>query len=292
MNEQIAIFGRAHRLVGVTTVPDGPSSADPPGVILLNAGLIHRIGPRRLHVTIARLLASRGFAVLRFDLSGTGDSSVRRDDLPAVEGVVSDAREAMDHLAESRGVRKFYLVGICSGAMISYMTARHDERVQGVVLVDPSDFGRSLESRPVAADKTYARHYWRSILSRGLSMGRLKRILTGKSDYGYAFRALGAGLRSLVAGKSGDGGPLVAELRSMLQRKLELSLVYTEKGDSLDFYRAVLAPSLGEPPSDPSLLMRVIPGTDHNFIGLDSQQALLAAVEDWAEKNSPPGSGR
>ncbi|HEY5972738.1 MAG TPA: hypothetical protein VIT22_12400, partial [Pseudoxanthomonas sp.] len=42
-------------------------------VVLLNAGLIHRVGPFRLYVRLARELAESGFDVLRFDLPGIGD---------------------------------------------------------------------------------------------------------------------------------------------------------------------------------------------------------------------------
>ena len=62
-------------LIAITTVaPRRRAEAGQPWVVLLNAGIIHRIGPNRLYVQLARRLASRGHAVLRFDLAGIGDS--------------------------------------------------------------------------------------------------------------------------------------------------------------------------------------------------------------------------
>ena len=69
------MFGTSHRLFGVLVKPR-VASADRPAVIMTNAGTVHRIGPHRLYVDLARELAELGFTVLRMDLSGIGDSAV------------------------------------------------------------------------------------------------------------------------------------------------------------------------------------------------------------------------
>ena len=77
MTEQVLLFGTNRCLVGMLTEPEKSQvPADLPAFILFNAGLLHRVGPNRLHVTLARRLARRGFPVLRFDFSGIGDSRV------------------------------------------------------------------------------------------------------------------------------------------------------------------------------------------------------------------------
>jgi len=50
MKESGFRFGRARHLVGVVGLPASP--ADNVGVIVLNAGMVHRIGPFRLHVEL------------------------------------------------------------------------------------------------------------------------------------------------------------------------------------------------------------------------------------------------
>ena len=71
---------RVHRfgdgLVGVATL-GRPRPRFATALILLNAGLVHRMGPFRLYVQMARRLAAEGYAVLRFDQSGLGDSPRR-----------------------------------------------------------------------------------------------------------------------------------------------------------------------------------------------------------------------
>jgi hypothetical protein len=49
MREHALLFGDAQGLVGVITDPPGPGGGSRPGVILLNAGVIHRVGPSRLY---------------------------------------------------------------------------------------------------------------------------------------------------------------------------------------------------------------------------------------------------
>jgi len=48
--EQAFRFGRAQHLVGIAGIPDNSPAAV--GVIVLNAGLVHRIGPFRLHYSL------------------------------------------------------------------------------------------------------------------------------------------------------------------------------------------------------------------------------------------------
>jgi len=75
IEERMVRFGADHRLFGVLTRTS--TSADRPVVVIFNAGAVHRVGPNRVSVTLARELAAAGLAVLRFDLEGIGDS-VRR----------------------------------------------------------------------------------------------------------------------------------------------------------------------------------------------------------------------
>jgi len=87
--------GSAPRLFGILTEPEGAPLG--PTVLLLNAGLIHHIGPARLWVSLARRFAAAGMRCLRFDLSGLGDSPVRPGSPPrrlparAAEDVASAA---------------------------------------------------------------------------------------------------------------------------------------------------------------------------------------------------------
>jgi len=108
MREEAIHFGASKSLVGIVTDPAEDGGARP-AVILLNSGIFHRVGPNRLYVTLARRLALAGFVTLRFDLSGIGDSVIRRDNVPFERSSVLETQEAMAYLAASRGVNHFLL---------------------------------------------------------------------------------------------------------------------------------------------------------------------------------------
>ncbi|EON92736.1 alpha/beta superfamily hydrolase [Marinobacter lipolyticus SM19] len=125
-------------LVGVLSEPDpDKNSAPDTAVILLNSGVIHRVGSCRLSVTLARNLSERaGLATFRFDFSGIGDSEARRGTLTAAQAAVEEVQEVMDHLNQWKQFDRFILYGLCSGAFASYRTALCDGRVIGTVQLD------------------------------------------------------------------------------------------------------------------------------------------------------------
>lgn len=99
--------------------------------VLLNAGAIHRAGPFRLHVHLARRLAAAGFPTLRYDQPGIGDSL-----RPAERAPVELMRGVLDRLGELTGARRFVIGGICSAADAGWRLAVADPRVSGLVLLD------------------------------------------------------------------------------------------------------------------------------------------------------------
>ena len=157
LTEQALLLGPRKSLVGVITQAAAAARRpDAPFVVILNAGIIHRVGPNRMNVTLARVLAAHGFSVLRFDLSGLGDSEMRADGLAPLEASLADIREVLDMLQATRNVHRVVLVGLCSGADHSVVYAGTDPRVAGVVLLDPS-IPHTLGY--------YLRHYSRRVLS-------------------------------------------------------------------------------------------------------------------------------
>ena len=135
--ERTLVFGPDQNLVATLTPPQGGTVAPPFAVLLTNVGINPRCGPYRLNVEVARQFAQVGIPSLRFDLSGLGDSARSSGKLPLVEQWVLDTRAAMDEAERQTGVRKFVMVGICSGADIAYLTAPADPRLRGVILFDP-----------------------------------------------------------------------------------------------------------------------------------------------------------
>jgi pimeloyl-ACP methyl ester carboxylesterase len=137
-HEQIAVFGKARNLVGILAQPILDHGAQKPAVVILNSGVIHRVGHHRMYVTMARKLATAGHLVLRFDFSGIGDSGSRDDSLGPTAAARADISEALDWLSETRGVSEAILLGLCSGADIALRYGHTDRRVVGLGLFDPT----------------------------------------------------------------------------------------------------------------------------------------------------------
>jgi pimeloyl-ACP methyl ester carboxylesterase len=140
IREQALLLGKRKSLVAI--IAQEPIAAraavERPVIVILNSGIIHRVGPNRMFVRLARQLASAGHVVVRFDLSGIGDSEPRTDQLDPLDAALADIREVLDSLEASRQARKFVLVGLCSGADHSIVYGGQDPRVVGMVLIDPS----------------------------------------------------------------------------------------------------------------------------------------------------------
>lgn len=123
--------------IGVITRPTVQPAEPRPLVLTLNTGVVHRVGHGRMYVTLARRLAAKGHTVLRFDLSGIGDSEKRADAQSTFDGALADIGEVMDWLENAMPKTPVVLIGLCTGAQHSLVQGALDPRVEGVVLLDP-----------------------------------------------------------------------------------------------------------------------------------------------------------
>jgi len=136
--EETLQFGEGGRLSGIFTRPSVPVR-DPsklPVFVFFNAGLVHRVGPHRLYVHLARDLSRMGFSSLRVDLAGKGDSSPRPG-LTNQQSVAADYDEILRVLESRLAPGPLVLAGLCSGADNAIRLAPKDSRVVGLVLLDP-----------------------------------------------------------------------------------------------------------------------------------------------------------
>lgn len=281
------LFGPTRSLVGILTNPAEPATGrDLPGVILLNAGIVHRVGPQRIYVKIARRLAAMGFVVLRFDFSGVGDSTVRQDNLPFEKSVVSEAQDAMNYLGAERGVARFILAGLCSGADFALHTACCDSRVVGAVLLnaqgDQLDTGDELRNYFLIRRK--ARNLWRGALFNYRTWWR---AVTGRVEYGdiirvlaFTFRGKFAHEKRAVPGTSQHA----ANVLRVVGRGVRLLFVFSDGDAGLDHLQAVLGGELRQLCSSGKVGFHVIPRSDHLFALLSNQEHLFKIVCDWARE--------
>jgi hypothetical protein len=238
-----------------------------------------------MFVHMARNLAAMGFVVLRFDHSGIGDSNLREDNLPFEQSAISETQEAMNCLSALRGSKRFVLVGLCSGTLTSFRTARSDSRVVGAVLLNALLESPETINEAVVADafsRKTARGYWRSKIF--LSKSWLK-IITGKASYRHIFGVLYLRLRSrLIRRRYNSYGPkqVAADLRSLMDRGVKLFFVYSEGTSVLEYFRLTLADEIRGIASSGELRVEIMQETDHTFTLLRHQAHLLELICSWA----------
>jgi len=278
MREDAVLFGEMKSLVGIVTdPPEEKGNHHRPAVILLNAGMVHRVGPGGIHVKIARTLAAMGFVVLRFDFSGIGDSAVRHDNLPFDKSTVRETQAAMDFLQATRGVGQFILMGGCSGARISLQAACCDPRVIGALPINlpvPEDD----DGNPDQIHRSTAYYYWRFAI---FNLESWRKLVTGKVDFRRIFRTLKFQVRCRLTSKrkvSSESLQFAANLRLLANRGVQLAFVYSESDSRLnDLYEAVRG-ALEKSSVPRNGRIEIIPRSDHTFSALSDQEGLLKKI--------------
>lgn len=288
--EQAILCGSSGSLVGIVSEPaTRESGADHlPAVLLLNSGIIHRVGPNRLYVTLCRLLSGRGWTSLRFDLSGLGDSATRGDKLRFEESSVQETREAMDYLAETRGYDRFVLAGICTGAVVSYYTALADPRVVGALLINAQGLldASDQAARSYIAKQKAARHYVGNSI---YSYKSWLRLFSGRVDYRELFSVLRSKLtreRIEKVSKSPEAEKVQRGFRALVDRGMELFLLYSEGDPGVDELDVVLGDDQDAFRTRVNVTFRVVERSDHMFTALAKQEEFLRLTGDWLQSLS------
>jgi len=278
VRENVYAVGPDKSLVAAVTEPArGAGKNAAPVVVILNTGIIHRVGHQRKFVILARELAAQGYLVVRFDFGGIGDSERRGDNLPALEGCLDDIRVILDWLEASRGERRAILLGLCSGADHAIIYAGSDPRVVGAALLDPM----------IPPTRRYYRHYIlhrlarpRSWLSFITGNGRLfaiirKRLLKPKD---------GAGI---VAANPEDERVRVF-LKGVYARAIEnnvqlLSVLTGASDTRRSSYREQILDAFPELELSPMLRAEFFEDSDHLFLFEHDRKRLNAIIIDWIE---------
>lgn len=283
--ERIMRFGPDQRLVGILSAPS-ETRPGAPHVVFVNAGIVHRVGPNRLYVDLARKLAARGFPVLRFDLSGLGDSASLSTSASVADAAVTDVQSAFNALESSRQAKRFIVAGLCLGANYSFLTATADDRVAGVLAVDPTvartprgrlvHLGRRALHLATLRELVSLRHpIWRR------SMARLRDAAPElAADQGAR---PGAGAQSSMPTRASAE----AEMQRLIDRGVRLMVVFTGGVNNVYNYREQLFDLLPGLNFRDRLQLEYMPDTDHSVSDRASRATLLAAAESWASAAFP-----
>jgi hypothetical protein len=276
MNEQTLQFGPDNALVGTLASTDNPHTGL--GALLFNAGVVPRIGPNRLNVRITRALAGQGIPAMRFDLSGRGDSAPSRGMESYEQQAIADLRAAMDLMTQRTGVRRFALMGICSGAENAFHAALADERVVGITLLD-----------------SYHYPTWRTSLNRFRQRARLQGGLV-PATFAWLMRRLrpqangnghapAAKHDSSAATSFGSIRPTPAEfaarLKQLLDRGVAVDLLFSGSFVETYNYANQFRDVFGRYGIVDRMKVEYQPDLDHTLSTAIMQQSIVARTLRW-----------
>jgi hypothetical protein len=274
-------FGAGDLLFGILNEPVGTRHRQRPAILLLNAGTVHRMGPHRMYVRLARHWAGLGFCVLRMDLSGIGDS-------PAAEGCpenlcyprdrLADVEAAMDAIERRLGATRFVLVGLCSGADIAFKSALASERVAGTVMMNPRTF--CVHDLELVETYKRANYYLQTLLDHG----KVLRLLRGQVDVRRALGMLAANVRRAwrrrhEAARSKETKSDVPEaLRQLARRGVDTLLVASEHDPGVEYVDRHFGRGMRALEQVAGFRRADFHGTDHTFTSLFAQERVAETI--------------
>jgi exosortase A-associated hydrolase 1 len=260
-DEQAVVFEcGGSRLVGIAAIPGSSANV---GVLILVGGPQYRVGSHRQFTLLARSLAESGFASLRFDYRGMGDSEGAKSQFDEAEEDISCAIDAL--LASAPGVTRVVLWGLCDAASSALIFAYRHPRVAGVILLNP------WVHSGVYSPQVKLAHYYRPSFAK---KHQWRRLLSGQIRLLPAFRELAQDSLALLGRYSHYSGRKSAN-RSFIQLMLEgfeqfqhgiLILLSEADLTAREFSTLVAHDAVWKAAtSRPAVTIKTLTGADHTF---------------------------
>jgi pimeloyl-ACP methyl ester carboxylesterase len=274
--ETAVLLGARRSLMAIVARPIAHKQTEEPAIVILNTGIVHRVGHQRMYVTLSRILANAGRTVVRFDLSGIGDSAPRGDSLTPLIAALTDIKEVLDSLERLYKTSRFILIGLCSGADHAVLYGHTDPRVAGLVLMDPT-----LPPTP--------RYYFYYIVQRLGNLRNWISLLTGRSGL---LRLAAAQLGNRLRPQSDLEGLTLANLqfsrylthcyRETAARRIRILSVLTSIS-TRHTYAQQWQDAFPEVATSGAMRLELFGDSDHLFSADKDRARLFQVIADWLE---------
>ncbi len=190
MREETPIIFQCHdnKLVGIV---HHSNNTEKLGILLVVGGPQYRVGSHRQFVLLARMLAANDIPVMRFDYQGMGDAEGEARTFVSVDDDIARAIAAFYQTCPN--LQGIVIWGLCDAASAALFYAYQDERVRGLILLNPWVYTEQ------GAATAYLKHYY---LQRLLNPDLWRKIFTLKFDYLGSVVSLVGILKNLLGNAS------------------------------------------------------------------------------------------
>ena len=248
------------------------------GVLIVVGGPQYRVGSHRQFVQLSRSLANQGISSMRFDYTGMGDSSGNKKDF---DSICDDIKAATDAFLNAQPhLQKVVIWGLCDAASSALMYAYQDERITGLVLLNP--WLRSEQ----AMGKTMVKYYY---LQRLLSKGFWAKLLSGKVDIAESSRdAKGFFKDSVVRDKPNSESYQALMLSGLQAFKGKVCLILSgEDLTAREFDQQTKANKAWQKLKDDNNEIHRLAGADHTFSSVKYKREVEEITISFVEQRSP-----
>ena len=283
--EEATVFDCAgDTLLGILTRPETPAQT---GVVVIVGGPQYRVGSHRQFVLLSRALAAAGYAVLRFDYRGMGDSEGEQRDFEAVSADVGAAIGLLQERVPS--IKNIVLWGLCdaASAALLYCHDTQDPRVKGLCLLNP--WVRSEASLARTQVKHYylqrlqQKEFWLKLLRGQVATKALDGLVQNiRTAFGSA--------SAIASGKSQTAAPprpfqqrmaiawhqFPGHILLLLSGKDYTAKEFQEFASADLHWKNYLAHA--------RLQRHEVPGVDHTFSGEGSRRQAEKITMDWLQQ--------
>ena len=286
-------FGEGGRLVGTLCQPAGETCGAP--VLLVSTSYDRASAWANSGTRIARDLARRGIASLRFDAAGIADSPAVSGDPAQMlysQSLDRDVGVALEELKRLTG-KPVVLAGRCSGGYHAFQAGlAHPQATAGIVVINSYAFVWDPSKTVEDALKNVARPLG-DYSKRAMNPETFRRILRGEVNLKAAGRAILRGLAAKLYNKiepalgnlsAGNRlkGEIDAAFRALAERKLPVVLAYGQHDPGLEQSRMVFGSDLSGIGRYGNTRFVSLGDSDHNVTVPEAQQTVLEQIAKMA----------
>ncbi|MCH2176231.1 MAG: hypothetical protein MK193_10940 [Lentisphaeria bacterium] len=239
------------------------------GILFLHGWRGCRSGPHELITEMSRQFGAHGFPSLRFDFAHRGVSEGKYEEA-SLQSMGQNVLDFISYFKANTGIKKVYLVGVCSGANVAMGIAEELKDCEGISGLSVYPFG---ETDKFLRDKKRRNFFLRQYFKKALMGSTWKRLFKGEIDLGGVAKVLNSSsaqnrdqspkeptTNACSAPQIQNDQPLI----NFIDKKIPLQLFYgsadPEYSTSAEYFKKIYQQQNGQ-----QLKLEIIDKATHNF---------------------------